>query len=657
MMEEKVKFRVGRYRIPVTLIYDKNRIYVKFGFNKTVINEVKSMEGAKWHGFETPPRKIWSIKNSLRNKFQLDYLMEKNPYEWYDKQLIDIGVTERCGQTLYQVQKDMCNFFATRHFCIAACEMGVGKTLSVFLVIEWAINNNIITDDKIWYIGPRSGVRAVSLELRKWDFKFRPKMLTYEGLVKEVRNWESGMPAPQFVIFDESSKIKNYNAQRSQAAQYLADAVREEYKENGFAILMSGTPAPKNPTDWHHQCEVACPGFLKEGQVNKFKMNLCIIEERESITGGVYPHIVTWLDDKNKCAICGQYQEHENHQTGDSDFDAVTGLDVGNKHIFKLSVNEIDRLYKRMSGLVLVRFKRNCLDLPEKQYEEVKITPTAEILRAAKIIATKSTRAIQAFTLLRELSDGFQYEEIESGIESCPNCKGTGKTIIPIPTSTILNPYTEQPYYKEGIEYIDQEALCDNCGGLGTIKTFARDAKFVATPKDDYLIQDLDDHEELGRLVVWGGFTATVDRLIGIAHKYGWSTLRVDGRGYVGEDSDGNSLDDNELLQAMDKSHPKAKQYLEKHPKLCFVGQPEAGGMALTLTATPTEIFYSNTFKGEARMQAEDRCHRLGMDKNRGLIIKDYLMLPSDKVILDNLKKKKKLQEISMGALQEAFND
>ena len=94
----------------------------------------------------------------------------------------------------------------------------------------------------------------------------------------------------------------------------------------------------------------------------------------------------------------------------------------------------------------------------------------------------------------------------------------------------------------------------------------------------------------------------------------------------------------------MDNSHPRQSELLEKHKRLCFVGHPKAGGMALTLTASPTEIFYSNDFAGEARMQAEDRFHRGGMDTNRGATIIDYFHLPTDKYVHTNLMIKKNLQ-------------
>jgi SNF2 family DNA or RNA helicase len=43
-----------------------------------------------------------------------------------------------------------------------------------------------------------------------------------------------------------------------------------------------------------------------------------------------------------------------------------------------------------------------------------------------------------------------------------------------------------------------------------------------------------------------------------------------------------------------------------------FIGQPHSGGYGLTLTAAKTVIYYSNDFSLEARLQSEDRAHRIG---------------------------------------------
>lgn len=45
-----------------------------------------------------------------------------------------------------------------------------------------------------------------------------------------------------------------------------------------------------------------------------------------------------------------------------------------------------------------------------------------------------------------------------------------------------------------------------------------------------------------------------------------------------------------------------------------FVGQPQSGGLGLTLTAAHTVIYYSNDYNSETRLQSEDRPHRIGLD-------------------------------------------
>lgn len=47
-----------------------------------------------------------------------------------------------------------------------------------------------------------------------------------------------------------------------------------------------------------------------------------------------------------------------------------------------------------------------------------------------------------------------------------------------------------------------------------------------------------------------------------------------------------------------------------------LVANPSTGGIGLTLNEASYVIFYSQTFKYVERMQAEDRCHRIGQDKN-----------------------------------------
>lgn len=635
MQTVDTKFIAGKYKVPVKLIFDNDKVICKFRYNKILIKEIKAFENARWE----PEKKHWYFPPTEHNMFQLKYLMGKNVYEPWDKEFIDYETS----RPLYNHQKEMAAHWLTCHYGIWAAEMGTGKSLAFIDALD---HIDDLQDDQVWYIGPKSGVRAVSLELTKWNASITPRMMTYEQFTKMMKTWTDGSRAPRVVIFDESSKLKTPTSQRSRAAMMLATGIREDWGDKGYIILMTGTPAPKAPTDWFWQCEIARPGFIKEGNIHKFKKRLCIIEERESLTGGTYPHVVTWLNDENKCAKCGELKDHENHNSAN--------LGDPNWHSFEPTTNEVAYLYERLKGLVLVKKKKDCLDLPEKQYNIIRIKPDPSILRTMKSIKNTVPRAITALTLMRELSDGFQYVETKTGFDiTCPRCNGNKIVTIKVPDQEVdpMAPNTgEQSYH-------DEEITCDTCFGEGVVAQYARDMEEVPCPKDDILLELLDEHESIGRFIAWGGFTGTVDRIVRICHKAAWDVLRVDGRGYCGLGYKGDVLPDNDLLIAMDASHPRHDELKEKYPRLCFVGHPKAGGMALTLTASPTELFFSNDFDGEARMQAEDRFHRAGMDTNRGATVIDLIHLPTDKYVLDNLLNKKSLQNISMGELSKAMEE
>lgn len=668
----ETKFRINGYWHPITLILEDERIFFKFNFNKSLISEIKSMEGYRWHGNdEQHPVKLWSIPITPRNRFQLRYLMGQNPYTRYDSPLVkDIGTS----RPLKDHQLESKGFVVTRGSCILAEDMGLGKTLVAIEMMEDSGNLDPIHS---WYVGPKSGVIAVDRELVKWGSSAHPRMLTYDGLVKIMESWEPGAIAPRLVIFDESSKIKNPTAKRSQASLHLANAIRDEHGDKGYIILMSGTPSPKDPTDWWHQTEVCCPGFLKEGSVAQLRKRLAIIENRESIAGGVYPHLLGWLDDENKCLCCGEPLESPNH------LDRVTGRYLDEFRVYKgklendeywqrilskrdefakegslgvhsflPSRNEVALLHERLKGLVYFKLKKDCLNLPEKIYEIIRVTPSPDILRTAKLIEKTSLRAIEALTRLRELSDGFQYSQELVGTETCSHCQGKGVS-QEMTLKDGIDPSVPGYIFNEGDYELKDDSMCPLCEGERVIKKYKRVTMETAScPKDDIFINELDAHEEVGRLVVWGAFEGTIDRLIKIAHQYGWATLRFDKK-VEGTDAAGGPLDRGLLLDAMDRSNKRYSELLGTLPKLCFIGNPDAGGMALTLTATPTELFYSNSFNGGARMQSEDRCHRIGMDENRNLIIKDIIHLPTDQLVLNNLKLKKHLQSMTMGELRE----
>ena len=629
MKPKMVKMKAGNIKIPVVMTTEKGRIFFQFPFNRKLMAEIKAMRGSKWHGYdEVNPRKIWSVKDCARNRFQINYLCGKNPYEKYDSDLLIVKPNRI--DIVYEHQIEMIRHGITRRQCILACEMRTGKTLAAIEIMELS---------KLFHwlwVGPKSSLPEVELQFETWEAGVIPRFMTYDRFrisIKDGTFLELVGRMPDGIVFDELTKLKNATTQRSQAAQIIVEEMRAQ-NPDCFIIGMSGAPAPKSPVDWWHQCEITCPGFLREGDQNKFKRRLALIVEKQSMTGAAYPELVTWFDNEEKCKICGKFSSEHVGETGLS-------LD----HPFEFSVNEVKHLYKRMQGLVLVKFRKDCMDLPETQFRTIRIEPDESTKRAASVILNAAPRAVTALMLLRELSDGFQYKEVTDGTEKCSICSGTGSSMEPYDPDNPEDPISDEALQSGRIEY--KEDNCYTCNGKGEVPKVIRTAKRIPCPKEQVLIDLLDEHEPIGRFVVYAGFQDSVDRCVEIALRYQWDVIRVDGRGWAYF-----SVIENDLTLTEKEMLARFKN--NDIDKIVFIGQAGAAGMGLTLTASPSILFYSNSFNGEDRIQAMERIQGPGMDLNRGATVIDIIHLDVDEYILDNLAKKIKLLDLSMGRLREA---
>jgi hypothetical protein len=586
-----------------------------------------SVSNPRWN----PRDKVWMADDTFRTRFVLKFLQgTENVYARYDAPLIEVTPNR---DKLYAHQLMMMRHKLTRKWAIVAAEMGTGKTLAAIETMEHA--REMYDVSQWWYVAPKSALESVKYQMRSWRAQVVPMFMTYEEMVRRLTGWTAGERPPQGVFFDESSRLKNAIAQRTQAAMHLANHIREYYGEKGFIIEMSGSPAPKSPVDWWAQCEVAHPGFIREGSDAKFRDRIALMRMEQNMSGIKYPKLITFRDSEKKCGVCGKLDDHEIHQI--DQFAQLTFVPQGEHpdqqiHKFEPMRNEIELMHKRMSGLVLVQFKKDCLDLPEKVYREEELKPTPTMLRLAKMVKKSAPSAAQALILLRELSDGFQYSEKLVGVVDCTFCEGKG---------------TEKRWDSEQNKEVEE--TCVHCGGKKKKKQYESVTVECDTPKVPALRNILEDKEEDGRLIVFAGFTGSIDRVcatIVAAQRGGkkWNWIRVDGRGWS---SDLGISDPQRLIEIFQEKR-------DEYPNVVFVGHPGSAGMGLTLTASDTIVYYSNDFNAESRIQSEDRIHRPG---SRGANIIDLCHLPVDKLVLTNLKAKRDLMKITMGDLERALEE
>lgn len=343
-------------------------------------DELKCMRGAKWHGFDQRPRKIWSIENCRRNIFQLRALQGENPYEWFDQPLIEINDWTR---PIRDHQIDMVRRMLTYHYQIVAAEMRLGKSLAFIETMERAAKQG---RKNWWYVSQASAIESVLAECDKWGLAsdVNLEIMSYEKLIQRMRYDFQGLQAPDGIGFDETDMVKNPTAHRTIAAQGIADLIREQHGMEGYAFALSGSPSAKSPSDLWSQAEIIWPGYLREGSLHEFEKRYGIMEEGADADGVKFLKKVGWKED------------------------------------------EVEALPERLEGLMTVYRKADYLNLLPMKFTDVMIEPSNKVKRVAASLCRVAPNTITALTWTRALSSGFQYIMKEAGKKQCPVCKGSG---------------------------------------------------------------------------------------------------------------------------------------------------------------------------------------------------------------------------------------
>lgn len=217
----------------------------------------------------------------------------------------------------------------------------------------------------------------------------------------------------------------------------------------------------------------------------------------------------------------------------------------------------LDKLARLIEPHSFRALKSDCLDLPPKVYK-----PTYFEL-------TKSQRDIYA-TL--ELDYEYQHDDSDLGVsESLSFAAIAARTKMKQVTSGFINVYGEPVLLKPE----------DN----------PRMAAFKEVVDS---LEDTWDYDT--QFIVWAMYDEEIKHICEELERRG-----ILYRQYTGSTSDA----DREL--AIDDFQNGRYQ--------CFVGNPAAAGIGLTLTAAECAIYYSCSYDNELRLQSEDRCHRIGTKK------------------------------------------
>jgi hypothetical protein len=557
-----------------------------------VKDEVKCMAGSKWHGYEDPPMKCWSVSDSPRNRFQLDYLEGKNPYAHFEQE-IPAGAPYRHNLRLWQHR--LADALMARNGQIWAAAPGAGKTLASFSVMER------LPSMLWWFVAPKTVLLEIKQQIKFWglpkEVQDRLELMTYEAMVTKVKS--GNYELPQGVFFDECTHLKTNGSTRTNAAFELVERMREQFGfTNCWVALLSGTPSPKSPLDIWTIAELACPGFLREGSPKALEARIATM----GLSGQGYMERESWIE------------------------------------------SEVQLLYERLQGLMTVVTKDEISQsLPALNKIRINLEPSAKLLKLAAAIQRTSLTAVTGLSKLRQLSDGFLYQEQEDGEMTCPTCGGSGEVV------EWYNPEDpDRPY--GSIELLDPDfaaklvermTTCCDCGGTGFKDKVKREATEIPCPKIDAVIDLLGKAEADGRIGIFAGFQGSIDRLVKVCKEEGWAVFKCDGRGLSIIGVDGKQHSYSNALDAW--------KDFDKFPKMAFVANAESGSLGLTLVEANICIYYSNGYKPQHRTQGMLRFHRPGQHKP--VWVYDLCHLPSDARVIDILEQNMRLEKMVLGEI------
>jgi len=280
---ELMRFTVTR-QTPVRNVYlSDNWIFMKFPYERVMINAVKKLPQVTWDTKE----KAWKVPVASAGsaiewaeQFALPVdLAIKEAAKLAEDSLnrlisasrsvdADIEVEGLQGNLLpYQRAGVQYAVKAKRTFI--ADEMGLGKTIQAIAALEYSSTSSEVYPAVV--VCPPTLILNWKSEWNRWlphrrvsvvtNRRELPERETYDVLVigySNISHWEKQLLAHNSYVFDESHYCKSPSAQRTKSAVKMAKSA----PKHGIVLCLTGTPVTNRPAEYASQLDII--GKLKE---------------------------------------------------------------------------------------------------------------------------------------------------------------------------------------------------------------------------------------------------------------------------------------------------------------------------------------------------------------------------------------------------------
>lgn len=389
-----------------------------------------------------------------------------------------------------------------------------------------------------------------------------------------------------FVAIDESTSIKNPEAKRTMR-------VLNGFKGRRYKAILTGTPTPNSPFDLYSQFEFLKPGFFGGMSYHQFKNR--------------YGILINFVDEKSKRRyqkpideVSFRYMKNflnkriANGLTEDDITECAIKFNTTVKNVTLINkmteytpYKNMEELNARIEPYTYKCMKKDCLDLPDKIFIDLKIDLTKEQKRLYK-------------TLQKEMVVSYEDDllEVEHKLTAVMRLQMIANGLFPYKkVSTIkISDELSLEYAQKGFE----------------VKRIKENAKLNA------LLTDLQDVSKDTQIIIWCNFIEEIKMITEELRKAGYTA-----KSYFGE-----TVNKNEVIQ----------QYKAGEFQILVINT-FIGREGLNLQNCTLHYFYSNTWRADVRLQAEDRSHRIGQTNKvvyKSLICKNTI----DEKLIEVIKRK-----------------
>lgn len=442
----------------------------------------------------------------------------------------------------------------------------------------------------IWKSG-QLGRRQYARMLEDFLVEVTPAMLKVLAVNVEAFQSDSVIPTvaefvknhKTLIIVDEATRIKNRGARRTKIIHKL--------NKYGCRCILTGTPTAKSPFDLWSQME-----FLK---ANYFDCNYFVFQHRYGVMmRGVNPYNggrYTTLIDEKAFNICkSKLRRMKEERAGElmpDDYEAISvQMSISEKDVRFIETQEkytkfknLDRLKAFIAEDVMAVRKEDCLDLPPKVYEKLLVDMSTEQRRVYNNLKTELLAEYegQQLTVANKVALTTRLMQITGGFF---------------------------PFQREEEEIRGTVHMTKMVGDARPIGD--ENVKLRA------LIDDIEEVSDETKIIVWAHFVPELKAIHAALSKLYPTAL------YYGGTPDATR-----------------KQIIEDFKRgeyRIFVGNAATAGFGLNLQNATLQYFFSNTFRTEDRLQAEDRSHRIGVKSS--VVYKDIIAKSSiDERIFSNI--------------------